>query len=384
MFFTDPELFDQQFRSHFKTGGWDESRASVEAFYATLQDIDKDDKDTALDTIVSWLKYGATKNVQKALLNVDKFSISHWEEETVSLGARLLVHSHDTSLITLVDDSVFNTDTVAFDLLNMKRVDLLLSVLASPLKFDWLDWADQGHQPYLQAFFKQAYETGQWDDFYQVLRTRFSYRWTASLLGGHPNQVHQLLDDPDFQKWSASVPQFFAQACFEWVPTYHAYFHMKNRNLFDVFGVNPQLLAAHTFANLLWDPPPETTSNYKPHYTKAQHLIDDMPAGVERAQFFEYFAELVKKQVTIISKNIGSNSFFSADELDNQYFRDHFLDFFERYSWDTATAQHILAASSWFFNIDAFKNTAPLQAAVLQLHVEQTCDTLTASKTRKM
>lgn len=329
MFFTNPELFDQQFHSHLRHSQWGERDEILKAFYNTLNDVDKQDKDTALDTIVAWLKYGANHSVKHVLLTMESFCIPHWDDdETVSLGGRLLMHSNDTSLITLVDDSVFNTDIVVVDLLNMKRTDLLLLLLDTPLKFDWLDWADQGHQPRLQAFFEQAYETGQWDDFYQVLRKRFSYRWTASLLGGHPDQVQQLLDDPDFQKWSASVPQFFAQACLEWVPTYHAYFHMKNRNLFDVFGVNPKLFAAHTFANLLWDPPPETTSNHKPHHTKAQHLIEDMPAGVERAQFFEYFAELVKKQVANISETIGSNSFFPADELDNRYFRTHFLDFF--------------------------------------------------------
>lgn len=384
-FITDPQLFEQEFQKEYsrRQDGFTDMRR-IKAFLELLTRVPEADKNTVLDTVVVWLNNQRDAKIVDNLISLQTCNLPHWGWSGISLGVRLLDHSNDLNLITLGDkfnsfNNVFERGQTMIDLILMGRVDLLEPIF-SQLRWDWLH-DDMANSYTLKTCFKTAENAGVLEDVYNVLRTQYSFRWTSCLLDGPMAHVQLILNDPKFQKWSKTF-DYFAGLYNDQINTLNAYTCLKENNLFDTFGVDRQTLAVRTFASILWDPPEECTEDHKPHYAAAIGLIDETYPGVEQARFFEQFGALVEERTNNISYNIGDNSFFTPEDLADKYFTTHFLDFFERYRWDTTTAQHILSSSSWFLNIPAFRATAPLQTALLHLHIEKS-DTI-PSKIRKI
>ena len=384
-FITDPKLFEEEFQKEYnrRQDGFTDLRR-IKAFLELLTRVPEADKNTVLDTVVVWLKHHSDQKIATILMGLQTCNVPHWGWSDISLGARLLDHSNDLDLINLGTQvgswNVFEGGDTMMDLIAMGRVDLFGPIFAQR-RLDWLH--DDVANPYtLKKFFKATEDAGVLHDVYNVLRTQYSFRWTARLLDGPMEHVRLILNDPDFQQWSKTF-DYLAGLYHEQINTLNTYTYLKDNNLFEAFGVAPRTLAARTFASILWDPPAECTADHKPHYALAIRLIDEIHPGVEQAQFFEMFGALVEERTNTISTNIGNNSFLTPEDLADKYFTTHFLDFFERYRWDPNTAHHILSSSSWFFNIPSFRATAPLQAALLQLNIEPQCDTV-PTKSRKI
>lgn len=390
-FFETPALFETRFQDECKPAytalklGQSESEVVEQSFVRILQEIDIKDQFQALDTIVQWLKHTASNDVVETLLN-KKISMYHWNWSSMCLGVRLLAHSNDTDLITLSPSwSVFESIDTVWDLIEINRLDLFEPLFCLQPNLEWLH-DDVANMYQLKKFFTAVYELGEWDNMYNVLRTNFSFRWTAAVLDGCKAQVETLLNDLEFQTWSHNF-DYFSGLYHEQINTYHAYHCLKQHNLFKTFGVDPQLLAARTFATILWDPPQECTKHHKPHYPLAIEMVSESAVGQEQAQFFELFGRLIEERLTRIAhnmggNNIGANSYFTPDQLFEKYFTEHFKDFFDTYTWDTATAEYVLRSSSWFLNLSAVRHSAPLQAAILKVHIGEQSDTI--SKSRKI
>lgn len=384
-FIDTPEQFEARFQEGYTLSTLGNNNRRIQTtFEQSVATLAPEDQLCAVQTIAKWLKSTAQQEVVRALLGMQEITCAQWNWEGKSLGTQLLVHSNDLDLITLAPDySVFEAIDTASDLLTLNRMDLLQEVIERN-ELEWLH-NDMANTYNLQEFFKTAQDLGQWDRLYHILRNQFSFRWTASALDGSMEQVQTLLNDPDFQVWAKTFDfDYFAGLYHEQINTYNAYIHMKTHNLFDAFGVEPSLVAVRTFATVLWDPPQQCTSSYKPHYAWASQIANDMAAGPQRAEFFEMFGKLIEKRIFDISDHIGANSYFTPNQLSDQYFNTHFADFFNQYIWDPSTAKHVLQSTSWFLNIEAFRQSAPLQAArqadVLNTHVQGECGTISQGR----
>lgn len=388
-FVNDPVLLDRQFqteldqqsKTEYVTHPYNSSRINVrivESLERVLNSVAPADKNPMLDTVVEWLKHHASEEVVNALLCARTFNVPNWNWKSVSLGLNLFVYSRDCALLHLSKQfSAFEQSDTAMYLIEHKRTDLFASIF-SQLRLDWLH-DDVANPHVLQNFFATARNAGVMNDLYTVLRTDYSFRWTASLLQQPMAQVQLILDDPDFQSWSQTF-DFFAGLYNEKIDTYNAYTHIKHNNLFAAFNIDERTMAVRTFASLLWD----VNGGYadhaqSPHALAKKVLTENTTPGSDRVAFLHKFGELVEKQIKFFSD--GGDS--SINRLD-AYFQRFFSEFFANCDWDHDTIEHLSYNRAGLFATEAFWNVPPVQAAFLHMCVDKQPLNVLPPKSRKI